>query len=337
MPTRAARCLRAIRSTVRRSGSACSWDAGWRRRRLTRVACSPGWRRLSTVACSSPSMRSASTSCCASREESSIRSHLRMNGRWHVGRDGEEARRPPVARPACGGAGGDPVERPRADARHDAGRADRPGPPRRRRGAGGARPSASDGPTPAGCSARCCSISDSSRASGTCGSRRACGPCALSPWLPLGRASDEELAAALAWARREMRAAVSGARPQRAVYRRSRASLPALWRADPVGRARRQQPHRVLVRRLPARRLTTRARSLSQPDGRDRTACGREVASRREGCLPPGDTRRETPRFRPRAHAVPWKRSCRRVAKAPASGWPAADRPLQTGIVDARA
>ncbi len=48
----------------------------------------------------------------------------------------------------------------------------------------------------------------------------------LSPWLPLGRASDEELAAALAWARREMRAAVSGARPKRAVYRRSGRSCP---------------------------------------------------------------------------------------------------------------
>ena len=44
----------------------------------------------------------------------------------------------------------------------------------------------------------------------------------VSPWLALGRASDEELGAVLAWARREMRAAVSGARPRRAVYRRAR-------------------------------------------------------------------------------------------------------------------
>lgn len=43
----------------------------------------------------------------------------------------------------------------------------------------------------------------------------------VSPWLPLGRATDAELLEALAWARRQMRAAVSGTRPPRAVYRRS--------------------------------------------------------------------------------------------------------------------
>ncbi len=43
----------------------------------------------------------------------------------------------------------------------------------------------------------------------------------VSPWLPLGRATDAELSEALGWARSEMRAAVSGARPTRAVYRRS--------------------------------------------------------------------------------------------------------------------
>lgn len=42
----------------------------------------------------------------------------------------------------------------------------------------------------------------------------------ISPWLRLGEATDEELAGALAWARREMRASVAGARPRRAVYRR---------------------------------------------------------------------------------------------------------------------
>jgi endonuclease-8 len=41
----------------------------------------------------------------------------------------------------------------------------------------------------------------------------------VSPWLPLGRATGEELQHALVWARREMRAAVSGPRPSRAVYR----------------------------------------------------------------------------------------------------------------------
>ena len=43
----------------------------------------------------------------------------------------------------------------------------------------------------------------------------------LSPWLRLGAATDDELAAALVWARTAMRASVAGARPNRAVYRRA--------------------------------------------------------------------------------------------------------------------
>ncbi len=43
----------------------------------------------------------------------------------------------------------------------------------------------------------------------------------LSPWLPLGEATDDELASGLAWARTAMRASVIGARPSRAVYRRT--------------------------------------------------------------------------------------------------------------------
>jgi endonuclease VIII len=44
---------------------------------------------------------------------------------------------------------------------------------------------------------------------------------AVSPWRRIGDTSDEELAAALAWARAEMRAAVAGARPRRSAYRRA--------------------------------------------------------------------------------------------------------------------
>ena len=44
----------------------------------------------------------------------------------------------------------------------------------------------------------------------------------VSPWLAVAEASDEQLLAALAWAREAMRTAVAGARPQRAVYRRAR-------------------------------------------------------------------------------------------------------------------
>lgn len=43
----------------------------------------------------------------------------------------------------------------------------------------------------------------------------------LSPWLPLGQATDEELAAGLGWARAAMLASVSGTRSARAVYRRA--------------------------------------------------------------------------------------------------------------------
>jgi endonuclease-8 len=43
----------------------------------------------------------------------------------------------------------------------------------------------------------------------------------ISPWLPVAAASDEELLAALAWARVAMRASVVGSRPDRSVYRRA--------------------------------------------------------------------------------------------------------------------
>lgn len=44
----------------------------------------------------------------------------------------------------------------------------------------------------------------------------------VSPWIPIGEVTDQELLAALQWAREAMRAAVSGTRPALAVYRRSR-------------------------------------------------------------------------------------------------------------------
>ena len=42
----------------------------------------------------------------------------------------------------------------------------------------------------------------------------------VSPWRALSTVTDEELTAAFAWAREHMRASVAGARPQRAVYQR---------------------------------------------------------------------------------------------------------------------
>jgi endonuclease-8 len=43
----------------------------------------------------------------------------------------------------------------------------------------------------------------------------------VSPWVPVAEARDEDLLEALAWARAAMRASVAGARPPRAVYRRA--------------------------------------------------------------------------------------------------------------------
>ena len=54
----------------------------------------------------------------------------------------------------------------------------------------------------------------------------------LSPWLPLGDAADAELLAALTWCRDAMRASVGGARPSRAVYRRAGRPCPRC--GDPV-------------------------------------------------------------------------------------------------------
>ena len=54
----------------------------------------------------------------------------------------------------------------------------------------------------------------------------------VSPWLPVGEARDDELLAALQWARAEMRAAVAGQRPGRLVYRR--AGRPCRRCGDPI-------------------------------------------------------------------------------------------------------
>jgi endonuclease-8 len=48
----------------------------------------------------------------------------------------------------------------------------------------------------------------------------------LSPWLPVGEASDEDLTTALSWAQRMMRASVEGTRSSRSVYRRAGRSCP---------------------------------------------------------------------------------------------------------------
>jgi len=48
----------------------------------------------------------------------------------------------------------------------------------------------------------------------------------VSPWRPVGSVTDDELAGVLAWARSAMRGAVHGARPRRAVYRKAGRGCP---------------------------------------------------------------------------------------------------------------
>jgi len=48
----------------------------------------------------------------------------------------------------------------------------------------------------------------------------------ISPWLAVGDVNDDELRAALAWGRDAMRRSVAGTRPARAVYRRAGRSCP---------------------------------------------------------------------------------------------------------------
>ena len=61
----------------------------------------------------------------------------------------------------------------------------------------------------------------------------------ISPWLPVGEATDEELDAALAWGRDAMRRSVAGERPAARRLPPRRAGLPALRSADPLPRPRR--------------------------------------------------------------------------------------------------
>ena len=65
----------------------------------------------------------------------------------------------------------------------------------------------------------------------------------VSPWLPVGEALDDEIAAGLAWARAAMLAAVGGTRSTRAAYRRAGRPCPrcgAAIRARGLGEANRR-------------------------------------------------------------------------------------------------
>ena len=112
------------------------------------------------------------------------------------------------------------------------------------------------GETARGRSARCSRTSASSRASGTCGCRRRSGPSALSPWLPLAEARDEELARGVAvGADGDASLGRGCAAAARRVPPR-RASVRPLRDADRVPRPGRRQPHRLLVPGVPAARAS---------------------------------------------------------------------------------
>ena len=150
-----------------------------------------------------------------------VRSHLRMNGRWRVRERGGPAwRGRAVARSGDAAVGGHAVERPGAEAR------------RRARGRLGPDLLA-DATTVEEVVARV-RRADPDRLLGDVllDQRVVAGignmwlaellwQGRLSPFLPVGEVTDDELGGVLGWGRESMRGAVAGARPPRAVYRRA--------------------------------------------------------------------------------------------------------------------
>jgi len=149
-----------------------------------------------------------------------LRSHLRMSGRWQVGPAGSTRAGRPWLVLRAGGLEATQWHGPVLSLGHDAVR--RLGPdllaeatepavlvPRLRR---------TEASRPLG------EVLQDQRLVAGVGNRwmsEALWAAALSPWLPVGEASDDDLRAVLQWARTEMRAAVAGPRPGAAVYRRA--------------------------------------------------------------------------------------------------------------------
>ena len=189
-----------------------------------------------------------------------VRSHLRMNGRWRV-RAPERARRgsgAPWLVLSTAALRGDAMERARAHARRRPRRAARPRPARRDDVRVDGRRSRLVRPTRAVCSATSSSTSASSRASGTCGWRSCSGRLGSRRGCRSARRRTRSSRRRSAWARAAMLASVAGTRsPQRRLPPGGTA-VPAVRRADPVPRARRREPHRLLVRGVPARSLSAR-------------------------------------------------------------------------------
>ena len=77
--------------------------------------------------------------------------------------------------------------------------------------------------------------------------------CRLSPWLTVADVSDEELHAVLEEAHRLMREALAGTRRPRRAYRRAGRPCPRCGELAPLARPGRRQPDGVLVPRLSAR------------------------------------------------------------------------------------
>ena len=175
-----------------------------------------------------------------------VRSHLRMNGRWRVGPIGSTGAGRPWLLLRGGRGRGDPVERAGAHARPRPGRAGsapicsptRPIRPRSSRGF--------VAETARGRSGRCSRISASSPGSGTCGCRRRSGPSAsrrgcrwrrratrscATRWRGRGRRCAPR---SRARARRAPSTAVPGA-PAAAVGRRSSPAARATTTAPPTG------------------------------------------------------------------------------------------------------
>lgn len=148
-----------------------------------------------------------------------LRSHLRMNGRWHVGRAGSERAGRPWLVLRAGeleatqwngpvlALGHGPLRRLGQDLLADATEPADLVPVLRR----------ADATRPLG------EVLQDQRLVAGIGNMwmsEALWAASLSPWLPVGETSDDELLAALQWGRAAMRSSVTGTRPGRAVYRR---------------------------------------------------------------------------------------------------------------------
>ena len=110
----------------------------------------------------------------------------------------------------------------------------------------------------------------------------------LSPWLEVGAAGDDELAACTGVGAGGDARIRRGPAPAARRLSPSGTALPSVWRNDPVTRSRRAEPHRVLVRGVPARVVTAGPRAGI---GRSAVYLSSWPRARRSSTTPSGPSR----------------------------------------------